>query len=63
MRDKLKICLVASGGGHLRQALDIAPAWGLGEVTVISEGFDPCSVNARQNRMPLCYAGDSWSGP
>ena len=46
MRDKPKICLVASGGGHLRQALDIAPAWGLGEVTVISEN----SILARSMR-------------
>ena len=34
---RLKIALAASGGGHLRQLLDLEPAWGAHDVFFVSE--------------------------
>lgn len=36
-RRRLKICLAASGGGHLRQLLDLAPAWGPHDAFFVTE--------------------------
>src|SRR5215213_2492357 len=34
---KLRICLAASGGGHLRQLLDLEPVWALYDSFFITE--------------------------
>lgn len=37
VQPRLKICLAASGGGHLRQLLDLEPAWGQHDYFFVSE--------------------------
>lgn len=36
-KSRLKICLAASGGGHVRQLLDLAPTWSLHDYFFVTE--------------------------
>ena len=48
---KLKLCLAASGGGHIRQLLDLEPAWRAGDVFFVSEDTSLAQSVAQSHRM------------
>lgn len=47
----LRVCLAASGGGHLRQIIDLEPAWGPYDVFFVSE--DTGLSRSQEKRAPV----------
>ena len=52
-RRKLRVCLAASGGGHVRQLLDLEPAWSRHDYFFVSE--DTALSRSIADKHPMRY--------